>query len=111
MAGIQLSRQTGKEFLDVQEFSAATGLSVATVRRYLRKGHVHFVQPAGPRGRILIPSSALACLQPNLKSVIAMNGINDAATEGQPSNHDDVSTERLPGPQPRWERALAGVPR
>jgi hypothetical protein len=45
-----------------QEFSDQSGLSIASVRRYLRGGKLPFVQPGGPRGRVLIPADALAQL-------------------------------------------------
>jgi hypothetical protein len=109
MAGIQLSREPSKEFLDVQEFSEATGLSVATVRRYLRNGHVQFSQPAGPRGRILIPVSELTCLKaaptPSTEAIERHHN----TTQSQPLNHDKSSPERLPGPKPRWASTVESV--
>jgi hypothetical protein len=41
------------EYLSPGQFSERTGLSIATVRRYLRAGKLTHVQPAGFRGRVL----------------------------------------------------------
>src|SRR4051794_22015598 len=53
---------TSPKHLSPQEFSEQSGLSIASVRRYLRDGKLPFAQPGGPRGRILIPPDALARL-------------------------------------------------
>src|ERR1700685_1039156 len=103
MPDIRPSRELGKLFFDVQEFSDVTGLSVATVRRYVQRGRLPSAQPGGRRGRILIPISAVALLERNAEPTAAATRL-DAAADGEPSNADDPSPERLPGPEPRWAR-------
>jgi hypothetical protein len=58
----QSDRQQVVRFLSPQEFSQLSGLSLATVHRYLKNGKLLYRQPAGRRGRVLIPSNALATL-------------------------------------------------
>ena len=50
---------TSPKHLSPWEFSQQSGLSIASVRRYLRDGKLPFAQPGGPRGRILMPADAL----------------------------------------------------
>ena len=51
------------EYLSPHQFADYSGLSLATVRRYLERDKLPKCQPGGPRCRILIPRSALdACL-------------------------------------------------
>ena len=47
-------------YVSPQEFGELCGLSIATVRRYIRFGKLPCVQPAGLRGRILTPRDVLA---------------------------------------------------
>jgi hypothetical protein len=89
-------------YCSVEEFALRSGLSVSTVRRYLKAGKLLHRQPGGPRGRILIPLSALetggseslpeATIQTEQKGQTAQN---------PKTTH---SLERLPGPMPRWAR-------
>src|SRR5690348_3372943 len=51
---------THKRFLSPKEFSELSGLSLATIHRYIKNGKLPYRQPAGPRGRILIPAEVLA---------------------------------------------------
>ena len=52
------------EYLTPNEFVRHRGLSLSTVRRYLAQGHLPKIQPAGPRGKVLIPREALNVVQP-----------------------------------------------
>ncbi len=51
---------TPERFVSPKEFSELSGLSMATIHRYIKNGKLPSRQPAGPRGRILIPAEALA---------------------------------------------------
>jgi excisionase family DNA binding protein len=104
MSGLQLSQSPSKAFLGVEEFAQATGLSEQTVRRYLKKNRLPFVQPAGKRGRILIPFTALKFLESGPSSPEPTPAIDRAAPETKSTNPDGFSRERLPGPKPRWAR-------
>ena len=58
MAGrtTQTEAAQSRHYLSPHEFSGLSGLSLATVRRYLKRGRLPYRQPAGRRGRILILS-------------------------------------------------------
>lgn len=78
-----------------KEFSRLSGLSIVTVRRYLRSGLLPFVQLGGRRHRILIPCDALGRFrhpptdQPQPKTEL----------KGEVSKSTPLS-----GPMPRWLR-------
>ncbi len=79
-------------YLSPQEFSRLSGLSLATVHRYLKKGRLPYRQPGGPRSRILIPAVAL-------EAAATVAEITPAAlVKAAPA----VPSPRLPGPRPRW---------
>jgi hypothetical protein len=91
---------TSPNHVSPQEFSDQSGLSIASVRRYLRDGKLPFVQPGGPRGRVLIPTDALARL--------AIHGWGSPC----PPNPDtspagerrSEGSSRRSGPGPAWRR-------
>jgi hypothetical protein len=93
------AEQGGRWYLSPAEFSRRSGLSLATVHRYLKGGKIPFRQPGGPCTRILIPVDALES---------ASAGAIDAgpdliASQGMDSSL--VPAERpapLPGPKPKW---------
>jgi len=87
------------QFHSPEQFSAASGLSIATIRRYLRDRKLPFVQPGGPRGRILIPADALARLaMPQL-----VRPAEPVGTE-TPAEKPPVAPVPRPGPVPAWRR-------
>jgi hypothetical protein len=91
-----------QRYLSPQEFSRFSGLSLATVHRYLRRGKVRYLQPAGPRGRILIPIDALelfAAAAPAPLLVEATAGASSAI-----SDSPATTLRRLSGPRPLWTR-------
>ncbi len=87
-------------FYSPEEFAAQTGLSIATVRRYIDKGKVPSVQPAGPRGRILIPSDALD----QLAGRVVVEASPAMALEPAPNAGSRSTPARRSGPTPRWRR-------
>ena len=48
-----------REYLDIGELCAQTGLSRSTIHRLKRDGKIAFVQPAGKRGRVLFRRNAI----------------------------------------------------
>ena len=105
------STQTGapqaRRYLSPQEFSGLSGLSLATVRRYLRNGKLPYRQPAGHRGRILIPADALDLL-------LAATSPEEPSQAPQvppttPRPQPPVTPTRPSGPRPKWTR-LARAP-
>ena len=78
-------------FLSPKEFGRRSGLSLATVYRYLANGLIPFRQPAGKRGRTLIPINALS-VPPEVT--------------GQAPEIRNEEKPKLPGPQPKWTKKL-----
>ena len=48
-----------RDYISPAEFVSVTGISMSTVRRYLRSGQLPKIQPGGHRCRVLIPRDAL----------------------------------------------------
>src|SRR5205807_717631 len=84
--------QQGQRFLSPEEFGRVSGLSLATVHRYIKSGKLPYLQPAGRRGRILIPADDLTLALP-----LSAVSPNPTATAALP-------TPRPAGPAPRWTR-------
>lgn len=53
------SELSSKDLLSPQEFASFTGMSLATVHRYLKAGTLPKIQVGGKRHRVLIPLNAL----------------------------------------------------
>jgi excisionase family DNA binding protein len=104
MSGLQSLLSPSKAFLGVEEFSLLTGLSKETVRRYLKKNRLPFVQPAGKRGRILIPVTALNFLESGYPTPDGSPATDHVTQATNSTDRDNLSRERLPGPMPRWAR-------
>jgi|HubBroStandDraft_5_1064220.scaffolds.fasta_scaffold660959_2 hypothetical protein len=110
MTDIPASLDWSKQFCDVQEYSDVTGLSPATVRRYLRTGKIPFAQPGGPRGRILIPIAAVSGLTPKSSCRESERGGEDSSSlSSSLILKDDIPVERLAGPMPRWALKVNGA--
>ncbi len=84
-------------FYSPRQFAAFSGLALATIRRYLAEGRLPFVQPAGPRGRVLIPRDALGTVAPQAVAPVASHAPQSAL---RPSR----AASRPAGPLPRWLR-------
>jgi len=97
-----------RRFLSPLEFSEFSGLSLATIHRYLKKGRLPFHQPGGPRSRILIPIDALLALAIVIPALISDEGI--ATPVSEPTEHQSSDSDRLSGPPPRWTRRIGGAP-
>jgi hypothetical protein len=78
-----------KKYLDINQFSRQTGLSVSTVRRLKNEGKIPFFQPSGKCGKLLFPADAL----------------ERAAQAAVPLSTKTASAEqsaRLAGRLPKW---------
>jgi len=84
------------QYLSPDAFSALSGLSPSTVERYRRRGILPYIQPAGPRGRVLIPTTALD----------DMAGRNP---HPPPPHHFSTTPTKKSGPLPKWQRASVEV--
>jgi hypothetical protein len=91
---------TSSNHVSPQEFSDPSGLSIASVRRYMRDGKLPFVQPGGPRGRVLIPTDALARLAAHDRGDTSPP-TPDTSPAGE--RRSDGSSRR-PGLGPAWRR-------
>jgi len=80
-----------REYLKLDEFQKLCGLSLVTLRRYVKSGKLESVQAAGRGHRILIPRDALDKLRAAPKSP------PDPAEAERPSRNETLS-----GPKPRW---------
>jgi excisionase family DNA binding protein len=88
-----------RPYVSPAEYAALTGLSPATVRRYLKHGRIPYHQPAGSRGRILIPTDALELL-----TGAAASAVTGSAAAAQAGADGPADTPKLPGPRPKWTR-------
>jgi hypothetical protein len=106
MAGrtTQTGELPARGYLSPQEFSGLSGLSLATVHRYLREGRLPYRQPAGHRGRILIPADALELVHPATSSDERPQAPEVRST---PERAQAATPARPSGPRPKWTR-LAG---
>lgn len=48
------------QLLTIQEFSERTPLSVSQIRRLVKAGRIPYLQPGGPRGKLLFAPDALS---------------------------------------------------
>jgi hypothetical protein len=87
------------KYLSPLEFSELSGLSIATVRRYVDSGKLPSWQPAGFRGRVLIPSDALA---PSAASS-ELESLPDPPSATRVGRPSDVPS-RTSGPVAAWRR-------
>jgi hypothetical protein len=56
--------QPAKEYLNISELSARSGLSVSTIRRLVDHGKIEVFQPGGPRTKLLFRPGALEITPP-----------------------------------------------
>jgi hypothetical protein len=98
---------TPKSYLSPGEFSRFSGLSLASVHRYLKNGRLPYRQPGGPRGRILIPAGALET-GPDLGSPAHPEQARDPASPTQVEAAARCSP--LSGPRPKWTRQANPTP-
>lgn len=94
------AKGTERSYLSPEEFCHHSGLSLATVHRYLKKGKLPFYQPGGPRTRILIPTDAVE----SVSRSATQGGRAAAPATAQPSSTSADRRAPLPGPRPRWTR-------
>jgi hypothetical protein len=77
---------SGRRYLTIKEFSAHSGLSEATIRRLLKRGLIHAIQPGGPGTKLLFQADA-------------MEHTGGGSTVPTPLVY---SAPSIPGPPPRW---------
>ena len=83
-----------RKYLTIGELSAATTLSVSTIRRLVRSGKLTAVQPGGPRHRMVFPQSA----------VDQLPGGGLAPVPGPAVSTRSEQSPHTRGPKPRWTK-------
>ena len=88
-------------YVTPKEFVRLSGLSLATVRRYLANGRLPKFQPGGPRCRVLIPQHVLKEQCPPASTTDAsVQSYSVGAAEISSSSETKTPCHR--GPSPRW---------
>ena len=84
-------------YLTIAELSAATTLSVSTLRRLLKRGIIVGHQPGGPRHRLVFLPEAIeqATRAAQVTTAACTPGNTESSTKPRP----------LSGPQPKWTRS------
>jgi hypothetical protein len=99
-----------RNYLTKREFVERSGLSPATVQRYVRDGRIPYFQPGGRGGKLLFPPDAIEAAAGSSPAGPAPHA--DAprtARDGRPAGPaagpaaDPAAVHRpLRGPRPRW---------
>ena len=94
--------QPPRRYLSPQEFSQLSGLSLASVYRYLKNGQLPCWQPRGPRGRILIPADALLKAHAGPRDAPTSLTNTEATLPPAVMTSQRQSPPQLSGPRPKW---------
>lgn len=89
-------RQCPVRYLTIEELSAATTLSVSTLRRLKKKGVIIGHQPGGPRHRVVFTPNALE------QAADAQKPGGAASDQKAPPSGGTTRPQR--GPRPKWAR-------
>lgn len=92
------------ELLSPAEFAAASGFSMATVRRLLSAGRLPKLQPGGARHRIAIPAAALATVRLGQSATPRLD-------HSAVAHHVQTAPRKRSGPLPAWRQPLTHNPR
>ncbi|WP_423785779.1 helix-turn-helix domain-containing protein [Gimesia maris] len=87
------SNLSDPEFLSPEEFAQFSGLSLPTIHRYLKSGHLPFIQPGGFRCRILIS-----------KNVLISSGKIPSNNSLPAPSCPKQSQTKISGPEPAWKK-------
>jgi hypothetical protein len=89
-------------YLDIKQFSATAGLSIATIRRLARDGRIPYFQPAGKGGKLLFPPDALELAAQGANCASAQPQSDNPGQPEQPGQSGQPGPGRLSGRVPRW---------
>lgn len=84
---------TEKAYLDINELSARTGLSLATLHRLKDRGQIPYYQPSGKGGKLLFPPDAIERVS------VARERSHSNPSEAGPRQH-------LSGRCPAWMQTI-----
>lgn len=99
----QESSAPERDSFSPQEYASKKGLSIATVRRYLKKGSLPKSQPGGPGCRVLIPVSAIGA---SCESVPQSDVRHETKERPKNLRKTPSNAKPIPGPTPRWRKNL-----
>lgn len=94
-----------KDYLNIEELSVRSGLSVSTLRRYVRDGKIECFQPGGPGSRLLFRFDSL---ERSLSSRTTFDSLERSlSSPPHPEitrTHPSAAAKprRLPGRRPGW---------
>lgn len=88
--------KSNRDFLNVEELVDKTGFPASTIWTLKRQGRIPYIQPTGPRGKVLFPPDALDSLvfRPDPTAV--------AKPPSEPKT--------LSGKEPQWKRLKKKFP-
>ena len=93
----QLGGLHARRYLNIEELSAQTGLSLASIHRLKKQGKIPFYQPAGKGGKLLFPPDAIER---------AAGTESPSVKESDPvATTEDSPRPRLSGPCPAWMKS------
>jgi hypothetical protein len=78
-------------YLTINDLSALSGVSIATLRRWVRKGTLQAFQPGGPGTRLLFRPDALE-----------QRPLGLLAASSPVTTSPKATADRLPGRRPAW---------
>jgi hypothetical protein len=78
------------DYVNAEQLSALSNLSVSTIWRLKRDGRIPFYQPAGPGGAARFPRDAIE------------RGASAEPAATKPPRPSENAPERLAGPTPKW---------
>jgi hypothetical protein len=93
---------TEKKYLSPVEFVARSGLSIATVRRYLDSGVLPKVQFGGRGCRICIPVSALETVTTSRDSPPDQTPLDQTPSSSSDETHGPVAQAKKRVRRPAW---------
>lgn len=102
-----------RNYIDIVELAARTGLSISTINRLKKRGKIPFYQPGGRRARVLFPPNAIegtVSSQTSPDATLPHSEPGDVELNHEDSPESDVllspssESSRLRGPMPRWRR-------
>lgn len=106
----RLSETRGRPaYLTTSQLMARTGLSLATVHRYVKKGRLPSLQPGGKGAKLLFPPDAVeiaaAAAAEKAGRELGVYSHPSRMPAGHTTSPNDMPSTKLPGPRPRWQQS------
>ena len=91
------------QYISPREYAKQTGLSEATVWRYINTGKLQKHQPGGKNCRVLIPKCALEAVGPSTEEYSERKGRMESKSSAT-HRHPNKNTARRSGREPAWKK-------